>query len=139
MQIMQDSSIGIDSASQQILVIEDRPQFNRFLAQLLEHLGYSVATAADGSEGVDLYRADPFDLVITDVFMPNKDGLQVIREILGEFPDARFIAMSGAESRDDPLAEARRLGAQHTFHKPFNTEYLLEVIEQEVGRPRTRS
>ena len=76
-----------------------------------------------------------FDLVIIDVFMPKKDRLQVIREIIDEFPDARFIAMSGAGSYGDSLLEARRLGAQYTFRKPFNTEDLLQVIQREVGRP----
>ena len=90
---MEDSSSDIDAAAKHILIIEDLPQLNRFLAQLLEHLGYSVSTAIDGREGIERYRAQPFDLVITDVFMPKKDGLQVIREIIDEFPDARFIAM----------------------------------------------
>ncbi|MDP6701540.1 MAG: response regulator [Candidatus Latescibacteria bacterium] len=132
---MEDSSIDIDAAAKHILIIEDLPQLNRFLAQLLEHLGYSVSTATDGRDGIERYRARPFDLVITDVFMPNKDGLQVIREIIDEFPDARFVAMSGAGSYGDPLLEARRLGAQYTFRKPFNTEDLLQVIQREVGRP----
>ena len=102
---------------------------------MLEYLGYSVSTAIDGREGIERNRAQPFDLVITDVFMPKKDGLQVIREIIDEFPDARFIAMSGAGSYGDSLLEARRLGAQYTFRKPFNTEDLLQVIQREVGRP----
>ena len=132
---MEDSSSDIDAAAKHILIIEDLPELNRFLAQLLEHLGYSVSTAIDGREGIERYRAQPFDLVITDVFMPKKDGLQVIREIIDEFPDARFIAMSGAGSYGDSLLEARRLGAQYTFRKPFNTEDLLQVIQREVGRP----
>ena len=74
---------------------------------MLEHLGYSVSTAIDGREGIERYRARPFDLVIADVFMPKKDGLQVIREIIDELPDARFIAMSGAGSYGDSLLEAR--------------------------------
>ena len=102
---------------------------------MLAHLGYSISTAINGREGIECYRARPFDLVIADVFMPMKDGLQVIREIIDEFPDARFIAMSGAGSYGDSLLEARRLGAQYTFLKPFNTEDLLQVIQREVGRP----
>ena len=107
---MEDSSSDIDAAAKHILIIEVLPLLNRFLAQLLEHLGYSVSTAIDGREGIERYRAQPFDLVITDVFMPKKDGLQVIREIIDEFPDARFIAMSGAGSYGDSLLEARRPG-----------------------------
>ena len=135
MEIMEELMADTAVAAKRILVIEDRPQLNRFLAQLLEHLGYGVATARDGQEGVELFQTRGFDLVITDVFMPNKNGLQVIREIVADFPDARFIAMSGAESHEDPLAEARRAGAQHTFHKPFDTEELLQVIQEEIGRP----
>ena len=104
---MEDSSSDIDAAAKHILIIEDLPQLNRFLAQLLEHLGYSVSTAIDGRDGIERSRAQPFDLVITDVFMPKKDGLQVIREIIDEFPDALFIAMSGAGSYGDSLLEAR--------------------------------
>ena len=139
MEIVEESSIGVGAAVKQILVIEDRPRLNRFLAQLLERLGYGVATATGGREGIECYRAQPFGLVITDVFIPNIDGLQVIREIVEEFPDARFIAMSGAGSYGDPLPEAHRLGAQHTFREPFNTEELLRVIQEEVGRPKQPS
>ena len=124
-----------DPSPKRILVIEDRPQLNHFLAQLLEHLGYSVVTAANGLEGIKCLHALSFDLVITDIFMPGKNGLEVICEIVEEFPKTRFIAMSGAEDSSALLAEARQLGAQYTFNKPFNTEDLLQAIQAEIGKP----
>ncbi len=114
-----------------ILVIDDDLLFSKVLAQLLERCGYKVTVAHNGKEGIDRYREETPDLVITDLIMPEKDGLETIAELRSEFPDLKFIALSGGDLHNLPLA--RKLGARHTFHKPFATEELLETIEEELG------
>lgn len=115
-----------------ILIIEDGQALGRFLTQLLENFGYSVTAVTSGQEGIIRYREQPADLVITDIFLPDIDGREVIMEILDEFPKARLIAMSGGGTDPMPLSEARSLGARRTFEKPFDTQELLEVIKEEL-------
>jgi two-component system, chemotaxis family, chemotaxis protein CheY len=123
----------------EILIIEDGKALGRFLTQLLENFGYSVTTVASGQEGIDRYREKPTDLVITDIFLPDLDGREVIRKILDEFPEARMIAMSGGGPDQAPLSEARNIGARRTFEKPFDTQELLLVIKEELrGDDRAR-
>ncbi len=114
-----------------ILVIDDDLLFSRVLGQFLERCGYRVRVANSGGEGIDQYRKEVADLVITDLRMPAKDGLETIAELHQDNPDLRLIAISGGEQ--DELPRARRLGASHTFAKPFDTEELLETIEEELG------
>lgn len=118
----------------QILFIDEDSFFSRVLAQLLDQLSYSVTEAHDGTEGIGLYRNDPSDLVMVDLFMPEGEGLKVIRDFKTEFPDVRLIALSGNDTGKgkNSLSKARRLGARHTFHKPFDTEELLRTIQEEL-------
>lgn len=116
-----------------ILIIEDGKMLGRLLGQLLEHFGYQVEVTESGQEGIELYRQEPADLVITDIWLPDMDGRDIIRQLRMEFPEIRVIAMSGAESVEEPLSEARRLGARRTFRKPFDTQELLLGIEEELA------
>lgn len=120
-------------AKKHILVVEDGTSLRRLLRQLLERLDYNVTTAANGREGIERYREQEFDLVITDLFMPEMDGLELIQKLSAEFPGARIIAMSGASTAADLLSQARRLGARHTFAKPFDTEEFISVIQEELS------
>lgn len=113
-----------------ILIIDDDLSFTKALAHLLGQIGYEVSVAHSGQEGIDRYREKHADLVITDLVMPHKDGLQTVLELQSEFPDLKFIALSGDEV--DKLPQARQLGARQTFIKPFATEELLETIEEEL-------
>ncbi len=115
-----------------ILVIDDDVQVRQMLKQTLERKGYEVVDAADGAEGIKLYRAEPTDLVITDIIMPEKEGIETIMELKRDFPDVKIIAISGG-GRVDPgnyLEIARRWGVEHTFTKPFDRAQLLEAIQQ---------
>ncbi len=115
-----------------ILVVEDEPLLRHLLCQLLQRLDYRVTAAANGREGLACYRRKSPDLVITDLFMPEMGGLELIRKLNAEFPNARIIAISGASTAVDLLAQARCLGARHTFTKPFDTEEFIGVIQEEL-------
>ncbi len=115
-----------------ILVIDDDAQVRQMLKQTLERAGYEVVDAADGAKGIKFYRDEPTDLVITDIIMPEKEGIETIMELKRDFPDVKIIAVSGG-GRVDPghyLEIACRLGADRTFTKPFDRVELLEAIQQ---------
>ena len=80
---------------ERILIIDDEQQIRSMLRLMLEREGYEVVEAPDGIEGIRVYRRKPADLIITDLIMPNKDGIGMIIELRKEFPDVKIIAMSG--------------------------------------------
>ena len=120
-----------------ILIIDDEQGIRRPLQILLERAGHQVMAASDGQEGLRLWRSFGADLVITDIMMPNKDGIETIVELRTSAPPVPVIAMSGGDisQRLDLLADARLLGAVHTVPKPFAISELLEKIRQ-VLSPR---
>jgi len=119
-----------------ILLVDDDESFRPMLHETLERFGYEVVTAVNGREAIDRYRERPADLVLTDVIMPDKEGLETIREIRREWPDARIIAMSGGgcTSSDNYLKMARTMGAAEVLSKPFSNQDLLAAIEGVLGR-----
>ncbi len=114
-----------------ILVIDDDEQMRAAVGWMLKRAGYEVVEAAGGGEGVKCYCEGSVDLVITDIFMPEKDGLAVIEEVLREDPMARIISMTAGEG--DDCALAKELGATRTFVKPFRLEELLEAVAEVLG------
>lgn len=117
---------------QRILVIEDDEQTREMLRQLLERQNYAVSTASDGEAGLRSLRTQPADLVLTDLLMPGKEGLETIREMLDQFVGIRVIAMSGGGRIGNLgyLAAAKKLGAHRTFAKPIDIPQLLKAIEE---------
>jgi CheY-like chemotaxis protein len=115
-----------------ILIIDDDNQFRTMLRQLIERSGHEVKEASDGKEGIKLYREGPTDLVITDLIMPGKDGIETIQELKKEFPDIKIIAVSGGGrlGPQDYLHLAKMLGAQRTLTKPIKLPDLLKAIEE---------
>ena len=113
-----------------ILVIEDDVQLRRMLRRALEMEGYEVLEAADGSKGVSLYREHPTDLVLIDIFMPNKEGLETIMALKRDFPEVRVLAMSGGGviGSAASLDMAKGLGAERVYVKPFEVEGFLKDI-----------
>jgi YesN/AraC family two-component response regulator len=105
-----------------ILIIDDEAQPRRMLQQALTWAGYEVVEARDGNEGLQGFRATPTDIIITDILMPEKEGLETIIDLWREFPRVKIIAMSGGGRTGNLnfLDVARRLGAQHTLEKPFD-------------------
>lgn len=113
-----------------ILVIEDQASVRKLLAQVLEEAGYQVYQAVDGRQGLAQFHAQPVDLVLTDLEMPEMDGLDLILELTRTFLDVKVIAMSGHSA--GKLQTARLLGARRTFAKPLNLPELLHAIEYEL-------
>jgi CheY-like chemotaxis protein len=104
-----------------VLVIDDDEVIRMLLTRVLEAGGHEVDVAPDGLKGMALFKSRPADVVITDIYMPNQEGLATIMELRRSAPTVKIIAMSGGGSRADmdvlPVAEA--LGAERTLRKPF--------------------
>jgi len=115
-----------------ILVIDDEEEVRDILKQMLELEGYEVITAKDGNEGIKLFKQNPADLVITDIIMPDKEGIETIIELRREFPDVKIISISGGGriGPHDYLAMAKKLGAERSFTKPFERKKILQAIEE---------
>ena len=95
-----------------ILVIDDEPQLQNLLTQILELEGYEVIVASNGKEGIEKFRQQPTDIIITDIVMPEKEGLETIMELRNDFPEVKIIAMSGGGRVDlkEYLKMAKRFG-----------------------------
>jgi len=122
-----------------ILIIDDDTEIREVLRQILERAGYEVMEASDGREGINLYRERQADLIITDIVMPKKDGLETITDLKVEFPGSKIIAISGG-GRLDPkpyLELAEGFGADRLLTKPFGHEELLEAVQALLGRSDT--
>ena len=116
-----------------ILVVDDEEQIRQMLAQMLSREGYEVHTAADGEEGMRLVTRYAFDLIITDMIMPVKDGLKFIMELIRDYPDMRILAISGggAIKAERYLTMAGYLGDIATLEKPFRREAILELVAKQ--------
>ncbi len=113
-----------------ILVIDDDPQINQLLQDVLEFEGYKVITAERATEGLYHLETTAIDLVITDVIMPDKEGLETIREMRQRYPQTKILAISGGLSKGgvDVLDIAKRLGANRVLSKPFVVQDLLQSV-----------
>ncbi|TKB82777.1 MAG: response regulator [Nitrospira sp.] len=108
-----------------ILVIDDDPDIRRLLRLALEEAGYDVREAQDGNDGLAIAKQEPCSLVIVDLFMPGKEGLETILALRREMPLIKLIAMSGGSGHTDMLPAARSFGADQTIHKPYELDRLL--------------
>ena len=115
-----------------ILIIDDDDHLRAAMRKGLERAGHSVQDASDGNQGVSLYRADPADVVVTDLIMPEKEGIETIIELREEFPGVRILAISGGGSLEpgEPLTDARFLGADAALSKPFTLTELQEAVSR---------
>jgi DNA-binding response OmpR family regulator len=119
-----------------ILIIDDNPDVLTAVHNVLTLEGHSVSAAPKSAAGIALHRAEPFDLIITDIVMPEKEGISTIIELRGEFPDIKIIAMSGGGDFEPYgyLDIAIRVGADRTLPKPFTREELLEAVNDALSR-----
>ena len=115
-----------------ILVIDDDEGVCQMVQTLLSGKGHEVDGAPDGHEGIVRYREHPADLVITDLFMPEKDGLETIRVLREVQPDLKVIAITGydPDQQHGYLELAGDLGATRTFSKPFDTKEFVAAIQE---------
>ncbi|MDY0275638.1 MAG: response regulator [Desulfomicrobium sp.] len=122
---------------QNILVIDDDKLMCLALAKILTSAGYNVSQAYDGEEGLHIYRSQHFDLVITDLIMPDKEGIQIIRELRKDNNKVRIIAMSagGRGGATDYLKWARLMGAKQCLSKPIKREELLNAVTAVLAMP----
>ena len=119
-----------------IMVIDDDIQIRTFIREVLEGEGYEVREAGNGAEGVKAFRQRPADLVLCDIFMPEKAGLQTIRELQDEFGKVKIVAMSGGNHQcrqGDFLPLAMKYGAAAALHKPFAPKVLLGAVREVLG------
>jgi DNA-binding response OmpR family regulator len=116
-----------------ILVIDDEPDMRAMLEQILTAVGYEVILAADGREGLMRHRTSPADLVITDLYMPNQDGMETIRELHSRFPTVAIIAMSGKLDTGTMLSIAQNATDVGILHKPFLTDELIAAVARALG------
>ncbi len=127
--IQEKASTGI----QTILVIDDDPFFRGYLCELLSGRGYSIYQAENGEVGLDSFRENNPDLVLTDIIMPQKEGLEFIKDLKKEAPNARIIAMTGGGNYGlchNYMQLANVLGAVETLIKPFKPKVLLDAIRK---------
>ncbi len=115
-----------------ILIIDDEAPVRLLIRRMLESEGHTVTEAADGTEGIKLYHESPVDVIITDLIMPDKEGLETINELRKEYPGIKIVAMSGGgkTSPGSHLDTAKLLGAAAILEKPFEKEMLLQTIRE---------
>ena len=113
-----------------ILVIDDDETIRGLLRAILEREGYLVSDAPDGDKGFKKYQESPTDLVITDLIMPGKEGIETIRDLRKKFPHVKIIAVSGGGriGPDSYLKMAKGVGAVRTLSKPIDRLILLKTI-----------
>ncbi len=120
----------MQSAMSSILVVDDDTQVLDVMSEMLRLEGYDVSVAENGQEAVDQLRVDRFDLVITDLIMPEKEGLETIADIRRSQTDMPIIAISGGGriGPTDYLETARFIGADATLAKPFGRQELISTV-----------
>ena len=119
-----------------ILLIDDENSIRRMFRTLLQSRGYTILEAADGNVAMQVLRERSVDLVITDIFMPSKDGLEVIKELRRGHPSTKIIALSGGNRRVglEALSVAKLMGAAYVFDKPVDIFQSLEAIDTLLGK-----
>ena len=119
-------------SGKRILVVDDNEDLRSTIKALLQADGFDVAVAGDGQAALELHRSSPADVVITDLFMPDKDGIETIVELRKLSPKLKIVAMSGWTSTQgsDYLQVAREIGATVTLQKPFDPQELSRVVRQ---------
>ena len=118
-----------------ILVIDDDEQMRVLLRQVMEWSGFTVDDAENGRKGMQIQRRQPVDLVITDLIMPEQEGLETISLLKKEFPAVKIVAISGG-GRIGPeayLPAARELGADLVFSKPFDVKEFVAAVRGLLG------
>jgi DNA-binding response OmpR family regulator len=116
---------------QQILIIDDDSGVRTPLVEYLRANDYEVFEAENGKEGLEIFDSRPIDLVVTDIVMPEKEGLETIRDLKKRRPNLKIIAVSGSSARSSEyLHYAEKLGAHRVMLKPFDLQIMLYTIQE---------
>jgi CheY-like chemotaxis protein len=115
-----------------ILIIDDNEQVRAFLRKVLEQAGYIVTEAPNGHEGLLQFQQTPTALVLTDLLMPDMDGLEVTMALHRESPTVKIIVLTGGSGESDFLDVAKLLGAHRTMKKPIAITELLQAVQEEL-------
>src|SRR5262245_7142580 len=105
-----------------ILVIDDNTSIREAVCEMLKQSGYETVGVENGRLALQIHRETPVDLIITDLFMPDTDGLEIINQFRHQFPEVKIIAVSGGGSRGlvELLSVAKKMGAHRALMKPFS-------------------
>ncbi len=117
-----------ETDTKKVLIIDDEEPIRDYLAYLLESAGYAVEQSIDGLDGLNKFSKNQFDLVITDISMPNKDGIETIMSIRSSRKPVKIIAMSGADKKDWVLRIAEFYKADAVIKKPFDRAEVLSLV-----------
>lgn len=119
-----------------ILIIDDDAVFRGAMSKALQKNRYETIIALDGMEATEIIKTENPDLIITDLFMPNKEGFEVIQEVRAADPAIKIIAISsdGLAGRSSFLKMAKAFGANAILQKPFSAEDLIATIEELQGK-----
>ncbi len=114
-----------------VLIIDDEREVLRALRRALEREGHKVREAADGKTALRHFAGDPADVVISDIYMPEMDGIEFLIRVREAFPEAKIVAMSGGGhlAKEQVLKAADALGAVGVLEKPFSMEEVLEAVQ----------
>ncbi|HEV8358438.1 MAG TPA: response regulator [Gemmatimonadales bacterium] len=120
-----------------VLLVDDDDLSRGAVHKMLERSGYGVRSTGIGREALALYRTDPADLVITDLIMPETDGLEMIQQLRKMNPRVRVLAISGGGrvEAEEYLSVARKFGAVEVLQKPFTATELKLAVESALGSP----
>ena len=123
-----------------VLVIDDNAELRELIRNSLEYEGFEVSSAPDGARGLESQRSNPAHVIITDIFMPEREGMETLVALRKEFPGAKIIVMSGAgaEKGIDYLRVALELGAAKSFSKPFDLQALSAAVRELARAPASR-
>ncbi|ETR73494.1 MAG: Response regulator receiver protein [Candidatus Magnetoglobus multicellularis str. Araruama] len=116
-----------------ILIVDDDTSIQKMLKIFFENKKFKVSLASDGREAVYLQSREPADILLTDIFMPEQEGLETIREIRDKYPNTKIIAMSGGafyRAPNDYLTIAQKIGAHDVICKPFELKEIFEKINR---------
>lgn len=118
-----------------VLVIDDDPNIGQVITQLLSDQSHEVILSYSGDDALELLKSEEFDVMIVDIFLPGKSGLEVIQAVSANYPDTKIVAMTafGAQDDIDLKGFAERYGAITTLEKPFDNEILLKSVSKALG------
>ena len=119
-----------------VLIIDDDPRILRNVGEILEDEGHEVQKAGDGKAALESIVAGPPDLIVSDMYMPEMDGIELLIRLQTEHPGTPMVAMSGGGymAKEEPLQNASMLGAVAVLEKPFTIEQLVDVVNRALGK-----